>query len=152
MTGTEKLYHGDPYLREFEAEVLGIDGNEVELDRTAFYPEGGGQVGDTGSIGGIRVVDTRIRNDRIVHVLEAPPRFDVGETVGCRIDWERRYRIMRLHSASHVMEYFLFRRLGELRRLGSRVDDRKDSSNYAYEGRLPQTAQGGRGGGEPLPS
>jgi len=134
---TAKLYQENPYLREFDATVLSIDGNEVVLDRTAFYPEGGGQEGDTGVIGGVRVTDTRIRDELIVHVLATSPGFGVGDSVECRIDWERRYRIMRLHSASHLMEHFLRGRLGELERLGSHVDEEKDRSDYAYEGRLP---------------
>lgn len=135
--GTLRLYHEDPYMREFRAKVLEIDGNEVVLDRTAFYPEGGGQAGDTGSIGGVRVSDTQIVGDRIVHILEEPPGFKVGDTVECGIDWERRHRIMRLHSAAHIMEHFLWRRLGEIERLGSHVDEKKDRADYAYEGRLP---------------
>lgn len=140
MTETERLYHRDPYLREFEATVLNIDGNEVTLDRTAFYPEGGGQVGDTGAISGVRVADTQIREGRVVHILKEPPGFSFGGSVECEIDWERRHRIMRLHSAAHIMEHFLYRELGELRRLGSRVDEKKDRADYAYEGRLPVEA------------
>jgi len=140
MTETEKLYNEDPYMRRFEATVVSIDGNEVALDRTAFYPEGGGQVGDTGLIGGVRVADTQIRDGRVVHVLEAPPGFGAGDAVQGEIDWERRHRIMRLHSAAHIMEHFLHRELGEIARLGSRVDDEKDRADYAYEGRLPADA------------
>jgi len=134
---TVKLYDDDPYLREFEAKVLAIDGNEVVLDRTAFYAEGGGQAADTGMMGSVRVTDTRKMDDRIVHVLEAPPSFEVGDTVECLIDWDRRHRIMRLHSAAHIMEHFLWQRLGKIERLGSHVDDKKDRADYEYEGRLP---------------
>lgn len=137
MPDTVKLYNDDPYLARFRAEVMGIEGDEVELDRTAFYPEGGGQVGDTGHIGGARVADTQIRDGKIIHVLENAPSFSVGEDVDAEIDWERRYRIMRLHSAAHIMEHFLWERLGHIDRLGSRVDDRKDRADYAYDGRLP---------------
>ena len=135
---TVKLYHEDPYLREFEAKVTNIDGNEVMLDRTAFYPEGGGQEGDTGLVGGVRVTNIRIVDDRIVHVLEAPPSFRVGDVVKCKIAWKRRHQTMKLHSAAHIMEHFLWQRLGELKRLGSHVDEKKDRADYEYEGRLPQ--------------
>ena len=139
---TARLYHEDPYLRRFEATALSIEGNEVVLDRTAFYPEGGGQAGDTGIIGGVRVADTQIRDDRVVHILEAPPSFRAGDSVECEIDWERRHRIMRLHSAAHITEHFLYQQLGELERLGSNVDERKDRADYAYEGRLPADGLG----------
>lgn len=137
MPETMKLFNDDPHLKKFSARVTAIDESEVELDRTAFYPEGGGQVGDTGSIGRSRVVDTRIESDRIIHVLEAAPDYSVGQEVEAEIDWERRHRIMRLHSAAHIMEHFLWKRLGEIERLGSRVDERKDRADYSYDGRLP---------------
>ncbi|MFB0558697.1 MAG: alanine--tRNA ligase-related protein [Candidatus Bathyarchaeia archaeon] len=137
MPKTVKLYNDDPYLVRFEAKVVSIEGNEVELDRTAFYPESGGQVGDLGSIGGLSVLDTRIEDGRVIHILEAAPDFSMGQVVEAEIDWERRYKIMRLHSAAHIMEHFLWQRLGEIERLGSRVDDRKDRADYAYDGRLP---------------
>jgi alanyl-tRNA synthetase len=137
MPATLKLYDEDPYLTKFKARVVGMDENGVELDRTAFYPEGGGQVGDTGSLHGVTVVDTQKEGDAIIHMLESSPTFSVGDEVDGEVDWERRYRIMRLHSAAHIMEYFLWERLGEFERLGSRVDESKDRADYAYEGRLP---------------
>lgn len=135
--GTKRLYNDDPYLRKFQARVVNIDGHKVELDRTAFYPKGGGQVGDTGLIGGARVIDTQKRDDVILHILEDNPGFSVCDELQCEIEWDRRYKIMRLHSAAHIMEHFLWERLGKIVRLGSRVDDKKDRADYAYEGRLP---------------
>jgi alanyl-tRNA synthetase len=137
MPITEKLYDDAPYLKEFRATVNRVNGNEVELDRTAFYPEGGGQAGDSGIIDGFRVVDTQKSNGAIIHLLESAPSISVGDEVGCKIDWERRHRIMRLHSTAHIMEHFLWKRLGHLERLGSYVDEKKDRADYEYEGRLP---------------
>jgi alanyl-tRNA synthetase len=135
-----KLYNSDPYLREFEAKVLSIKNNNVELDKTAFYPEGGGQVGDTGLLNDVKVVNIQIIEERIYHMMDTIPTFSVGNIVKGNLDWERRYKIMKLHSAAHVMEYFLYQELGELDRLGSRVDDVKDRADYVYEGRLPPEA------------
>ena len=134
---TRKLYDDDPYLPEFEATVIEIDGNNVILDQTAFHPEGGGQDADTGLIGGAEVIDTRFSDGKIVHVFASPPSFKVEDNVTGCLDWNRRNRIMKLHSAAHIMEFFLFRRFGELKRQGSFVDDRKDRADYEYEGRLP---------------
>lgn len=137
MPATIKLYDEDPYLIKFRGRVVGIDENGVELDRTAFFPDGGGQVGDTGSLGGVTVVDTQKEGNAIIHMLESSPTFSVGDEVDGEVDWERRYKIMKLHSAAHIVEYFLWERLGEFERLGSRVDESKDRADYAYEGRLP---------------
>ncbi len=138
---TERLYDADHYLRAFTARVLGFRDGGVLLDRTAFYAEAGGQAGDTGTLGGGRVVDTRIEDDGvIVHYLEEAPGFGEGDVVEGLIDWGRRYKIMRLHTASHIMEYFLWRRFGYMRRTGSFVDDKKDRADYVHEGRLDPEA------------
>jgi len=137
MVETARLYDEDPYLKEVRAKVVHVDGTVVQLDRTVFHPEGGGQVGDTGFISGSRVVDAQKTNGEILHILESPPSFAVGDEVEAVIDWDRRYRIMRLHSAVHIMEHFLWEHVGHIERLGSRVDESKDRADYAYEGRLP---------------
>lgn len=103
---TELLFRDDPYLAACDARVVAVREGAVELDRTVFYPAGGGQPGDTGRIGGLRVVDTRKGDspDAILHVLEqgcAMP--DLGSRLQIRIDWERRHRHMRFHTALHLL-------------------------------------------------
>ncbi len=148
----KKIFYEDPYMKTFEAKVVSVSGNRVVLNQTCFFPEGGGQVGDTGTISGIRVVDTVKENTEmaiidgsevpvggeVVHIMESEVgnSFSVGDVVSCEIDWNRRLKIMRLHGASHIMEHFLYQVFGELVRIGSTVDDRKDSSNYKSEKRL----------------
>ncbi len=100
---TERLFWVDPYLQEFTATVTSIEGNAVVLDRTAFYANSGGQIGDTGTLNDIPVIDTRYLDDSsLVHLVQ--PRMaalEVGMQVTGKIDWGRRYRIMRHHSAQH---------------------------------------------------
>lgn len=100
---TERLFWTDPYLQEFTATVTSVEGSSVVLDRTAFYANSGGQIGDTGTLNDIPVTDTRYLDEGdLVHLLqsgaEAP---EVGMQVAGKVDWERRYRIMRHHSAQH---------------------------------------------------
>ena len=137
MAGTKNLFNDDPYKTSFKAIVTKIDDNIVELDQTAFYPEGGGQVGDTGVLSKVKVVDTKKNNGFIQHILETFPDFEIGEEVDGEVDWDRRYRIMKLHSAAHIMEYFLWQNIEKMDRVGSRVDEKKDRADYVYEGRLP---------------
>lgn len=104
------LYRDDPYLRTCTATVVAARDNVVELDRTIFYPLGGGQPGDTGTLGGLRVVDTRKGADEstVLHCL-APdaPLPAVGAQVELAIDWERRHRFMRYHTALHLLGAFV---------------------------------------------
>lgn len=105
---TEMLYHTDSYLKEFEAVVTDVDPETgtVVLDRTAFFPGGGGQPNDTGRLefGGISapVVKTSRSGDRILHHVDGQLP-EVGSRVTGNIDWEHRYRLMRTHSAMHVL-------------------------------------------------
>jgi len=133
---TVKLYDADHYLREFDATVVNVDGDAVELDQTAFYAEGGGQAGDTGTLNGARVTDTKVDHGKILHIMEAPPSFKPEDPVHGIIDWDRRYRIMKLHTASHIMEHYLWMHLGYAERMGSFVDERKDRADYRYDERL----------------
>ena len=133
---TTRLYDDDHYLKEFDAKIVSVDENHVELDQTAFYAEGGGQHGDTGTLNGETVVYTKHLDERHVHIMEEAPSFKVGDTVHGVIDWDRKYRIMRLHTASHMMEHFLWKHFGYMKRTGSSVDDRKDRADYVHDGRL----------------
>jgi misacylated tRNA(Ala) deacylase len=101
----ELLFREDPYLRACEATVTAVHEGGVELDRTIFYPLGGGQAGDTGRVGEWRVVDTRKGDsgDSVIHLLEPGARPRPGTTLPIEIDWERRYRLMRLHTALHLL-------------------------------------------------
>ncbi len=133
---TTRLFDSDHYLTEFDAKVLEIDGFNVVLDQTVFYAESGGQAGDSGTLDGVRVVDTKNIDGRHVHILDEAPVFNVDDTVHGVIDWERRYRIMRIHSASHIMEHVFYGNFGVLERVGSNVDDKKDRSDYMTDDRL----------------
>jgi len=99
---TELLYLRDAYLREFDAVVAAVDGDRVALDRTAFYPTGGGQPHDTGTLGGVPVVDVRKEGDVVWHTLDGDTPA-VGATVKGVVDWGRRHDLMRTHSALHVL-------------------------------------------------
>ena len=99
----EHLFRDDPYLAACEATIVSVQDNVVELDRTVFYPLGGGQAGDTGRIGEWRVLDTRKGADSVLHMLEPGSKAEVGMKVKIEIDWERRHRLMRLHTALHLL-------------------------------------------------
>ncbi len=111
---TELLYLNDSYLEEFQAEVIAIsaDENAVVLDKTAFYPTGGGQPCDVGILkfNGVtaRVIKVNKIDGLILHFIEGDlPQ--VGETVIGKIDWDRRYKLMRTHTAMHALSAIAWR-------------------------------------------
>ncbi len=104
MNETRKLYYEDPFLREFTARVLSCEeakgGFAVVLDATAFYPEGGGQPADHGTLGTVHVLDVHEKGGVVTHLCDGA--FEPGETVRGTIDWARRFDHMQQHSGEHI--------------------------------------------------
>lgn len=106
---TEKLFYENQYLKEFEARVVSCekngDGFAVELDKTAFFPEGGGQPGDRGRIADAAVSDTKEKDGRIFHICNR--ELAVGEAVNCALDFDFRFTNMQQHSGEHIFSGFV---------------------------------------------
>ncbi len=103
---TELLYYRDPYLKEFTAKVVKSEPGKVVLDRTAFYPESGGQPADTGKLvwegGETTVKDVQFEGNEVIHYVEGPVPPPGTEVRGV-IDWDRRYKLMRSHTLAHLL-------------------------------------------------
>ena len=111
---TEKLYYLDAYAAKFTAKVLECTQEKknwkVVLDRTLFYPEGGGQPADMGILGGAKVLDVHEKDDIITHTTDKP--LEVGAEVEGEIDWERRFDLMQNHSGEHILSGVICRKYG----------------------------------------
>jgi misacylated tRNA(Ala) deacylase len=128
---TKELFLKDSYIKEFEAHVEKLDGREVILDRTAFYPGGGGQPADKGSLGigpiQATVVDVRREGKEVVHVMDRPIPETVRDLKGA-LDWGRRFAHMRYHTALHVLSGVIWRNFdarvtgGQMRADRARMD------------------------------
>jgi len=112
---TEDLSAIDAYARETDATVVGADDEGIVLDRTVFYARGGGQPGDTGVLmwedGSVAIADTVKRAGIVLHVPRGEPPA-VGTVVRAVIDWDRRYQLMRTHTALHVLSAVIWRDFG----------------------------------------
>ena len=112
---TEFLYQTDSYLHEFDATVTVVEGNAVALDCSAFYPGGGGQPNDVGMLrverGEWRVLRVRKAGEDVWHELDSTPPA-VGTKMHGTVDWERRYPLMRTHTAMHILCGVIFRDYG----------------------------------------
>lgn len=113
---TELLYQTDSYLREFDATVSSVTDEGVVLDRTAFYPGGGGQPADHGILRQgtreWRVTGLKRDGEQLVHLLEGADRPAEGSRVHGEVDWERRYLLMRTHTAMHILCGVIWRDYG----------------------------------------
>jgi len=109
---TKLLYLTDSYIREVEATVLGVADQGIIFDKTVFYPGGGGQVNDTGYAvkDGVEYIVPRVfkSEGEVYHVVEEAD-FEPGDTVLLRIDWDRRYRIMKMHTSLHIIGAIMYR-------------------------------------------
>ena len=132
---TKLLYRINPYTWEFPANVTSISGKIIILDQTCFFPRGGGQVGDIGELSGYKVIETLKVESDVQHILDESPSFSIGQTVIGKVNWDRRYRIMRLHSASHLVYYAMQAVFGSKCKPSSSglLDDTKDRSDYIFE-------------------
>lgn len=111
---TELLYYKDAYIKEFDATVISCDecdeGYLTVLDRTAFFPEEGGQYADTGFIAGARVTDGRIKDGVVYHLTDTA--LTVGEEVHCTLDFDGRFEKMQCHSAEHLLSGLIHTHFG----------------------------------------
>ena len=111
---TRKLYYEDCHLRSFSACVTGCEqtgkGYAITLDATAFYPEGGGQACDLGTLGIANVLDVQEQGEEVIHLCDSP--LEVGAEVTGRIDYERRFDLMQQHTGEHIVSGIIHRLFG----------------------------------------
>lgn len=136
---TRKIYYEDSHLSAFSAKVLSCEKTEkgfaVTLDATAFYPEGGGQAADTGTLGIVRVLDTREQGRQVVHFCDGP--LTPGETVEGQIDYDARFLRMQQHSGEHIVSGIINRRWG-YHNVGFHMG--AESTTIDFDGVIPQDA------------
>jgi misacylated tRNA(Ala) deacylase len=144
QTMTELLYQTDAYLKEFTAHVTAVDGQRVALDRSAFYATSGGQPHDLGTLSDSAhtwaVTDVRREGDNIWHTLDGEGMPAVDDTLSGRIDWQRRYRLMRTHTALHLLCGVVFRDFGALV-TGGNMDVEEGRLDFELRDFTPELAQ-----------
>ena len=135
----EKLYYIDPEIKEFTATVTGCSktekGWEVTLDTTAFYPTGGGQACDLGTLGNANVLDVAEREEEVIHLCNAP--LEVGAAVTGKIDWARRFDLMQQHTGEHIVSGIIHKLYGH-QNSGFHVGE--ELLEVDFDGPLPEVA------------
>lgn len=114
----EKIYLSDAYLKELDTKVATKNSKEIEFESTVFYPTGGGEPCDNGTISAngktYNVVDVRKEGDKVIHTLDVESELQPGDQVHCVIDWNRRYTYMRHHTGIHVVAGIMEQKYGAM--------------------------------------
>jgi Ser-tRNA(Ala) deacylase AlaX len=121
---TKKIFWQNPYLTELKTEIKTVQGNQITVKETIFYAFSGGQESDHGTIGGYPVLEARKEGKEIFYLL---PNHDlkVGDLVKIMIDWERRYKLMRLHFAAEVVLELVCQRFPDIVKVGAHIAEGK---------------------------
>lgn len=129
---TRKHFWTDPYARTLDTRIASVAGAAVTVEATIFYAESGGQESDAGTIGGRRVVTAERRDRDIVYTLEDAAGLAVGDPVAIAIDWERRYKLMRLHLAAELVLELVYRALAGVEKTGAHISADKARIDFAW--------------------
>jgi len=127
---TKKQFWVDPYQTELTTTISKLDGSQVELAETIFYAESGGQESDAGTIGGHQVAKAEKKGKLIIYTLEVVPDFRLGQTVDVKIDWSRRYNLMRLHFAAEVILELFYKAIPNLEKMGAHISEAKSRIDF----------------------
>lgn len=132
--GPEKLFWADPYRTELDnVRIVTVQGADVTVDRTIFYAFSGGQESDTGTIGGVRVTRAAKQGRDIVYTLDTDAHgFAPGDVTAMTIDWDRRYRLMRLHFAAELVLELMYRKCEGVEKIGAHIAQDKARIDFLW--------------------
>ncbi len=129
----EKLFRKDPYSDSCKATVTSSKDGEITLDRTIFFAFAGGQQSDSGIMGGFKVLEARVDGPEIRYKLEEGATLNEGDKIEVKIDMEKRKKIMRLHSAAHLVYGVFIKHTGITKLIGSNVTEDKSRIDFEYQ-------------------
>ena len=129
---TQKLFWQDPYLTQLEAQITQVDQDLITLDRTIFFAFSGGQESDSGTIGGYPVHEARKAGTAIHYRLGIEHGLKPHDSVMIRIDWQRRYRLMRLHFAAEIILELAYQNLASIQKIGAHIAEDKARIDFEW--------------------
>jgi Ser-tRNA(Ala) deacylase AlaX len=129
---TKKLFWQDPYQTRLDTHITSVNGNDICVAETIFYAFSGGQESDHGTIGGRSVIRARKEGKEIFYTLEEGHELKVGEAVTMTIEWERRYRLMRLHFAAELVLELAYQNLKGIEKIGAHIAQEKARVDFRW--------------------
>ncbi len=134
----KKIFWEDPYLREVSATVTGQEDNVITLDRTIAFAFSGGQASDSGTIDGYRILDANLCGREIYYTLEQGHGLRAGDKVIVKIDWDKRYKIMKLHFAAEIILELVNQHFGRPEKIGANITEDKARLDFIWEGNISE--------------
>jgi Ser-tRNA(Ala) deacylase AlaX len=130
---TKKIFWEDPYLTQLETHIATVKDNDITVEQTIFYALSGGQESDYGTIGDNRVLQARKEGKEIVYTLENSHGLKPGDQVRMNIDWERRYKLMRLHFAAEIVLELAYQNLDSIEKIGAHIAQDKARIDFKWD-------------------
>ena len=130
---TKKIFWKDPYLTQLDTLITSVKGTDVTVEETIFFAFSGGQESDYGTIGDRRVLQARTEGREIVYTLENGHGLKPGDQVRMKIDWERRYKLMRLHFAAEIILELVYQKLGSIKKIGAHIAQDKARIDFEWD-------------------
>lgn len=129
----KKAFWEDPYLMHLETYLTNVDGNNITVAQTIFYAFSGGQESDSGSIGGYPVLNAQKDGKEIIYTLADGHNLENGDEVTIMIDWERRYRLMRLHFAAEIVLELVYQNTESIKKIGAHISEDKSRIDFLWD-------------------
>ncbi|HOU96631.1 MAG TPA: alanyl-tRNA editing protein [Bacteroidales bacterium] len=136
MMSVKKIFWENPYLTELEARVTSIDNSIITLDQTIAFAFSGGQQSDSGTIGGFQILEAKKDGKEIFYTIEQNHNLLLNQNVLVTIDWEKRYRLMRLHFAAEIILELIYQNYNLPEKIGANITVDKARIDFHWDGRI----------------
>ncbi len=135
---TQKLFWADPYQTQLDTYITSVEGNDVTVAQTIFYAFSGGQESDAGTFNTHAVLQARKDGQNIIYTLADGHGFKVGDPVTMQLDWERRYKLMRLHFAAEIILELTYQHLNPITKIGAHIAQDKSRIDFEWNENISQ--------------
>lgn len=135
----KKIFWDDPYLSYTSAIVTSVDGQTITLDQTIIYAFSGGQQSDFGRIGGFELIEAKKEGLEILYTLPDNHNLQIGQEVIVEIDWEKRYKIMKLHFAAEIILELMYQNFHHPEKIGANITSDKARIDFYWDGNISET-------------
>lgn len=134
----KKIFWENPYLTELEAKIMSVDDNIITLDQTIAFAFSGGQQSDSGTIGGFQIIEAKKEGKEIFYTIGQNNNLILNQDVIVTIDWEKRYRLMKLHFAAEIILELVYQSYNQPEKIGANITVDKARVDFFWDGRISE--------------